>query len=355
MRQSLLNSFNTIYHLNLHGSSRLSEEVPEDENDENVFDIQQGVSILLCIKERDNPAPAKSYYTDMWGTREEKYRMLSETDVQTTRWTALTPTSSDYLFVADRTAPEDLEKYKMGWAIPDIFQISSLGIVTARDKLTIRSTPEAVRNVVTDFPSLPESEARDKYKLPKDKRDWQIRLAQADLRDHPDIEKHLRLLRYRPFDTRWTYYTGKSRGFHCRPRPKIMHHFLAGQNLGLCVSRSIRARVWQHALVTDGITDQGYVSNKGGPAHIFPLYLYPNPEELEIATERSLNFKPVFLDALSEELGVPQTMRFRLPQHVSAEEILAYIYAMLYNSTYREQYGDFLKRDFPRYPFTTGH
>ncbi len=103
MRQSLLNSFNTIYLLNLHGSSRITEIVPKAEKDENVFDISQGVCLLLCVKERDNPTPAKVCYADIWGPRDEKYRALSETDIQTTEWCELQPTSPYYLFVPQAT------------------------------------------------------------------------------------------------------------------------------------------------------------------------------------------------------------------------------------------------------------
>ena len=85
-------------------------------------------------------------------------------------------------------------------------------------------------------------------------------------------------------------------------------------------------------------------------AHVFPLYLYPNPEELEVAPERSVNLKPMFLRALSEALGIPQTAPFGLPQSVLPEEILGYIYAILYSPTYRERYYEFLKYDFPHIP-----
>ena len=103
MRQSLITSFNSIYILNLHGSIRIQEAVPEGRKDENVFDISQGVSILLCVRERDNSSPAKVFYADMWGSREEKYNKLSETDAQSTEWCELQPTSSYYLFVPQAT------------------------------------------------------------------------------------------------------------------------------------------------------------------------------------------------------------------------------------------------------------
>ena len=100
MRKSLLESFNTIYILNLHGSARIQEIVPGGETDENVFDIIQGVCILLCVKEQDNPEAAKVYYADIWGRRDEKYKILSETGVESTEWSDLQPTSPLSLFAS---------------------------------------------------------------------------------------------------------------------------------------------------------------------------------------------------------------------------------------------------------------
>ena len=349
MRQSLLESFNTIYLLNLHGSNRVTEVVPEAENDENVFDILHGVSVLLCVKEHDNSVPAKVYYTNMWGSREDKYRVLSDTDVQSMEWAELQPISPYYLFVPQAT--ELRSEYETGWEIIKIFQTDSVGIVTGRDKLTLHWTAEKLRETIADFVSLTVEDARQKYTLGKDSRDWKVHLAQADLRNHPDTEKHIEPIHYRPFDTRWTYYTGQSRGFHCLPRSAIMNHLLA-ENLALCVHRGIKSSVWQHALVTNQISEKSYISNRSEPtAHVFPLYLYPVPEELGIRTERSLNFNPAFLTALSETLELPQTAPFNLPEGISPEAILAYIYAILYSPTYRQRYYDFLKYDFPRIPF----
>ena len=182
MRQSLLGSFNTIYLLNLHGSRIKPEPIPEGKSDQNVFDIGIGVAILLCVKERNNPMPAKVYYTDRWGLREEKYGVLSETDVQTTSWHELDPISSDYFFVPRPVAYK--KEYDAGCKITDIFQTHSTGIVTARDKLTIHRTAEKVRETVTDFVSLSVDDAREKYNLRRDSRDWQVHRAQADLRNH---------------------------------------------------------------------------------------------------------------------------------------------------------------------------
>ena len=199
--------------------------------------------------------------------------------------------------------------------------------------------------------SLSEEEARQKYNLRKDSVKWKVSSAQDDLRKHADAEKYICSTFYRPFDVRHTYYTGKSEGFFSSPSPLIMRHLHGVENLALCVCRIVTSSTWRHTLVTDKITEKCYVSNRGSESgHIFPLYLYSNPEELELSTERSLNFKPAFLTALSEALELPQTAPFNLPEDVSPEEILAYIYAVLYSPTYRERYYEFLKYDFPRIP-----
>ena len=349
MRKDLWDNFNTIYLLNLHGSTRKKEAIPEGKKDENVFDIIQGVSIVLCVKHRDNPMMAKVYYADMWGSREEKHNILSESGVQTTEWSELQPTSPYYLFVPQIV--DQKAEYEMGWEVNKIFQAGQVAIVTGRDKLTLHRTAEEVRETVANFISLPEEVAREKYNLRRDSRDWRVRFAQMDLRNHPDVEKYIVPIYYRPFDARWTYYTGQSAGFHREARQDIMQHLQPATNFALCVCRVVKSPMWQHALITDKITEKCYISNRTSESgHVFPLYLYPNSEELGLETERSLNFKPAFLTALSEALGLPQIDPFNLPEGISPEQILAYIYAVLFSPTYRERYYDFLKYDFPRIP-----
>lgn len=357
MRRSLMKSFNTIYCLNLHGSSRIKENVPDGETDQNIFDIQQGVAILLCVKSKkdsrkpingDNLDAAKIYYAELWGSREKKYVTLLNTDVQSTEWKELHPTPHLYLFVPHNAA--HTAEYEKGWSLTDIFQASSIGIVTARDKLTIHRTPEAVRATVTDFVALPEAEARQKYRLPTDSRDWKIADAQADLRTHPDIKKHVVPIQYRPLDTRYTYYTGQT-GFHCRPRSAISSHLVFGENLALCVCRIVTSPVWQHAFITDKITENSYISNRGSESgHVFPLYTYTHPARQDLSTERAPNLKPAFIKAFSERLGLPQTGQFGMPEGISPENLLAYIYAVLHSPAYRERYYEFLKYGFPRIP-----
>ena len=351
MRQSLLNSFNAIYLFNLHGNPFKKEAVPDGETDENIFDIQQGVSILLCVKERDNLNAAKIYYADLWGSRQEKYATLLETDVTRTKWTELDSTSPLYLFMPQHVERERETEYKQGWAISDIFSERLTGLVTGKDNLTLQRTSEAVRDIVSDFVALSETEVRRKYKLEKDKKDWTVNAAQADLKKRSAAEHRVTSIYYRPFDNRWTCYTGQSSGFHNSPRYKIMRHLLAGDNLALCVCRIVTSTVWQHALITNQITEKNYVSNgRSESGHVFPLYLYPDAAGFDSSMERSLNLKPAFLSALSKKLRLPQTGQFGMPEGISPENILAYIYAVLHSRAYRERYYEFLKYGFPRIP-----
>ncbi|MEG3982991.1 type ISP restriction/modification enzyme [Microcoleus sp. D3_18a_C4] len=133
---------------------------------------------------------------------------------------AIEPQSSFYLF-----GPPNrnlLEEYDEGWKITEILPVNSVGIVTARDNLTIKWSPQEVETTVKDFVSLPVEEARIKYELGDDSRDWKVSLAQEYLRKNSFQSSNIVPIVYRPFDTRSTYYTGQTRGFICMPRSEVM-------------------------------------------------------------------------------------------------------------------------------------
>ncbi|MYC35032.1 MAG: N-6 DNA methylase [Chloroflexi bacterium] len=169
MRQQLLDTFTDIYLLDLHGNSRTRERTPEGGVDQNVFDIQQGVAVAIFVKEAGKPGPAKVHHADLWGTRDEKYATLSELEKSNTHWEKLHPTSPDYRFKPWDNELED--EYRQWPSIPEVMPLNSVGIVTARDSLTIRWTRDNIMAVVQDFASLPPETARAKYNLGRDVRD----------------------------------------------------------------------------------------------------------------------------------------------------------------------------------------
>ena len=119
------------------------------------------------------------------------------------------------------------------------------------------------------------------------------------------------------------------------PRPEVMQHMLK-ENLGLIVSRNSKPDPWRDALVTNYIVEFGIIATRpGNAAPLFPLYLYSR-------SGKKPNFNPEFLKFISQKYPA---------QKITPEEILYYIYAVLYSPTYRKMYEEFLQYDFPRIPF----
>ena len=363
MRQQLMNAFTDIYILNLHGNAKKKEKSPDGSKDENVFDIQQGVAIGIFVREPGKPGPARVHYADLWGLRESKYAALFAQQVADTRWQELVPRSPFYMFIPrgtgvspvkgghgleahatpdsctgeggtgvspvihgqdlsraksrDAHATVDLcAEYEREWKVTQVFPVNSVGVVTARDSLTIQWSAEEVWQVVEDFASLPEDEARQRYSLPKDARDWKVALAQQDLRDSGPAKDKIAAMLYRPFDLRHTYYTGRSRGFICMPRPEVTRHMLAEKkkNVGLLSTRQTRDE-WG-VLATRGICGHKSFSAYDITS-LFPLYLYPASDAEKKGQKRLLeasswppgregrlpNLNPQFVADLEKRLG----------------------------------------------------
>jgi predicted helicase len=249
MRQQLMRTFTRMNVLDLHGNSKKKERAPDGSKDENVFDIQQGVAIGLFAKKPDERGPANVEQSDLWGLREAKYTNLSGLGFQSIGWEKLEPHAPTYLFI--RQSADLLAEYEKGWKVTDIFPVNSVGIVTARDDLAIGWSSDETWSTVQDFVNLPVEDARTKYALGKDAGDWKIKLAQDDLRSSGPRRSMIHPIQYRPFDTRFTYYTGVSRGFICRPRSEVMRHMLANANLGLIVPKRVETQGnWGHCFVS---------------------------------------------------------------------------------------------------------
>jgi len=354
MRQQLMNAFTEIYLLDLHGSTKKKEKAPDGSKDENVFDIQQGVAIGIFVKEPGKKGLAKVRHAELWGLRAEKYKRLLAEQIQTTRWHDLGPHAPFYAFT-----PRDgdlMAEYHKFRRISDIVCLSSAGIVTARDSLTLGWSADEIWEKVKDFAGIPPEQAREKYALGEDVRDWKVHLAQADVKSSgPDRNKVLPIL-YRPLDERFTYYTGITRGFICMPRPEVMRHMLAGQNFGLITTRQTRDE-W------DVLATRTICGHKSCAAYdinsLFPLYLYPDPatngELFPNGKGRHVNLKAEFIAEVEKKtgLGFIDDGTGDLKKTFGPEDVFHYIYAVFHSPTYRERYAEFLKIDFPRVPLTS--
>ena len=336
MRWHLLQTFDDIYHLNLHGNVKKKETAPDGSKDENVFGIKQGVGISVFVKRPGaKTAPCRVHYADCWGTRDAKFDFLDKHAIATVPWTEIAPLPPQYFFV-----PKDFglqAEYGRGFGLAELFPENTTGVVSAADELNFSFTREEQEAKIAEFLSLPESKWRSKYHRPKDSRDWTYTAAKADAAGGKGVYCPAA---YRPFDERYTYYTGVSRGIYTNPRDSVMRNFIGWENLGLVLNRGF-SKVETNGIalgfITRAISEHRFWSCSGMPSsdYIFPLYLYARDGS------RTSNLNSEILAKLEKAIG-------RTP---SPEEVFDYIYAVLHAPQYRTRYAEFLKVDFPRVPY----
>jgi len=338
MRKKLLDAFDEIYFLNLHGSSRTGEKRPGGGKDENVFDIQQGVAIALYVKFEKSLEKKNINYADLWGTRDEKYKHLYENSVSSTSWQKLDPKEPFYFFVPKDFALQ--EKYSKFWKMTEIFKEWSSGIKTHRDHFVVGFTKKEVSDRLKTFTSsLPDEKIKQVLRL-KDTGTWKLKKARKRIKQR-DPEKEIRRYAYRPFDIRWVCYDSD---IIDRDRLRLMKHLLK-DNLGLVFPRIVRTK-FTHGFVVDVITDVklgGRIS--GSETNVAPLYLYNSYEEKSAGERSNPNFNEKFLKVIKKVLKTEP----------KPEETFCYIYAVLYSTRYRESFEEFLKIDFPSIPFTSDY
>jgi predicted helicase len=360
MRYSLQKSFDEIYILNLHGNHQKNEKCPDGSKDENVFDMRQGACISLFIKKKKQEETCRVFHADLWGLRENKFLQLRKNDITTIQWKNICPEPTSYRFTP--TVKRKFDLYQYFYKVTDIFPVYSAGIVTGRDKLTIRKTGSEMYTTVLNFSRLDAEQARRQFNLGEDTRDWQVKMAQQDLLKSGLDQKKILPILYRPFDIRYTYYTGNSRGFLCMPRYAIMRHLLK-KNFCLITTRQVSGKKFSHSLASDTIVESRINKSSVGISYVFPLYVYPSPQKQdkfnnriamrqwqEIQEARSFqlpgypNINPDIFNLLVEKAG--------LDPAAAPEQIFYYVYAVLFSNIYRETYTESLTIDFPRIPFT---
>jgi predicted helicase len=309
MRWNLLKTYDKIYTIDLHGNSKKKETALDGSVDENVFDIQQGVSINFFIKTGKKKANelGKVFHFDLFGKREDKYEILKNNSMKNIEYKELNITGTNYFFV-NKDFDEQI-KYDQGFKINEIFTLNNVGIVTARDEFTIHDTKKDVEETINEFLSLDNETARIRFNLGKDVRDWQVAYAKEDLKKHFPNKGQFTKINYRLFDERWTFYTGKSKGFHCYPRTEVMQNFLKGENIGLALCKQFKTGDnYLHAFITNKLIESSYVSNRTSEiTSIFPLYLYPetnDQQELGEDQQRKPNLNMEIVREIADKLGL---------------------------------------------------
>lgn len=339
MRNCLLNSFNSLDFLDLGGNVMRGKGGETHSEDENVFAIQQGVSISFLTRGIVAKSGfGKIRFAAKIGRASQKNSFLIANSLSSTLSEGVDLVPPFYLFVPQSS--EGNEEFKEFVPIPDIFIQKGVGVVTACDSMTIAWDQESMIAKLEKFVALPVEQARMAFDLGPDARDWTIKTAQDDARKTNWDSEHIVSIQYRPFDYRTTLFTGHSRGFYASPCTKTMKHLLGLKNLALVYMRQVASGGgYSHFMVSRSIVDARSCYSNKGTMSLAPLYLLA---ENDLLKDPVSNFNPVFLAQLSATLSAQP----------NPEDIFHYAYAVFHSPGYRSRYAEFLKIDFPRLPLT---
>lgn len=347
MRKHLMESFDTIYVLDLHGNSKKKEVDLDGSADQNVFDIMQGVSINIFVKTGKNKENelAKVKHFDLQGKRSFKYDFLTQNSLKSLEWNELQPNEPNYFLVKKNFDESGI--YEEGFKVDVLFEINSAGIKTHRDNFVIGISINELRDKMKLFynESISDDTIRIKLEI-KDNRDWNISIARKKSTFN---ESKIKRIQHRPFDTKFIYYDNSVIDF---PKEPIMRHTFK-ENFSLLCGRQTKGDGINHFYLTKSISEMKTSESTTGSFH-FPLYLYPQTEQLNFEgnTQRTPNLNAEIIKQIADRLGLEFTNeKTKRADTFAPIDVLDYIYAVLHSPTYREKYKEFLKIDFPRVPY----
>lgn len=343
MRWHLLKTFDKILVLDLHGNSKRGENPPVGVSDKNVFDIQQGVSIIIALKmPKPKDGIASVLHAHLWGDREHKYAELFDRKFSEMHPLEVFPIAP-YFTLNGKSVLDEV--YEYGFSVYDFFQSKTTGIQTSRDSVVVSESKQELldklkevcdERIATDVVRRKYFSETSKKFPPGDTRDWKLDVQRRKV-PLSEIEKCLSAYAFRPLDNR---IIALHPDLVSWPRLEVSRHMLQ-DNISLITARSNKVGV-NHFYCSRAVSD--VKCGEATTGSIFaPLYLYPTEQDLD--QSRRINFDPKLfarLQALAEH-----------PTHGTPDEVAVfdYIYGVLHCPAYRATYAEFLKIDFPRIPW----
>lgn len=345
MRWHLLTTFDKIYIIDLHGNSKKKETAPDGSKDENVFDIQQGVSINLFIKtgKKKKGQLAEVLHCDLYGSRESKYQELLNKNLEVFKLKKLDICAPQYVFSNKDTSSE--KSYNKGFSLSDLFHEYYLGPNSHRDHFAIAFEKREAEERIADFMdnSISNEEFSRIYGL-SDNRDWKIDKARS-LDSKPNPVKCL----YRPFDFRYMLYGSYAFDYH---RPSLNDQFQEN-NVGLIFTRQTKENF--SVFISSIPLGQHKIATPYDGSYAAALYLYSKDNSLDglESKKMKLNVKSEISKKISKilKLEFSDESLVKKDGFLVAIDIIDYAYAVLYSPAYRKKYAEFLKSDFPRVPY----
>lgn len=347
MRKNLLETFDKVYILDLHGNAKKKEVCPDGSPDQNVFDIMQGVSINIFVKtgEKKSNQLGKVYHSELYGIRDVKYPFLIKNNISSINWNLLKNKEPFYFF-----KPFDYKVYEIyqnGFGVSEVFKVLASGIQTEFDDLSLHNDKNKAIEKLNDLKNLNIEEISNKYNYNDAKR-VKIKKAIDDINTN---EVKVIPLEYKLFSQKQAIYTGQTNGIMGRPRFDTMRHIVNSENIGFVTMRTqVDTEIPNTYFVSKNSIDKNFY---GFQTYLFPLYLYPNEQDGIFTEEkRKPNLNQEIVDKIAKKLDLSFTNENEETKNTFAPiDILDYIYAVLHSPTYREKYKEFLKIDFPRVPY----
>jgi predicted helicase len=341
VRQRLCEDQTRLHVVDLHGNSNINEKCEDGSKDENIFDIQAGVSILLAANIPEKKELECSF-REIQGTRISKYSFLNKIPTAA-EWICLRP-CEPYFFLkpVDLSAATELTE---AVSIKDIFIEYSTGLMTVRDNLAVAIQE---KELASRFEALRSDISDEELQLlipVKDYRNWSLSGARHKVKADSKWRKKIVPVNYRPFDKRWIYYSSDIITY---PNFRVMDQFKE-KNIGLITSRIHKGEDHAHEFVTREMVEIIFLSSKSSNnAYVFPLHLTNRPDELTLDNGVTTNLTKAFRVKCAEALKVDIDSDI-----ISSEKLFYYIYATLNSPTYRRRYNELLKIDFPKVLLTS--
>jgi predicted helicase len=321
------------YITDLHGN--IAEGIYRDEN---VFDITEGVAILIaaqlpwCNQRR-------SFFQELIGTRDHKLTYLRDHNHKQNYQQIYPKQTNQYSF-----CPTEHNAHDLGFdtwpALHEIFTHYSSGVISARDQFSTDINRARLHDRIKRFihSKNKSKPLLNEFKL-KAKKGWSVDRAQMLLRaflNHQDLESSLYPITYRPFIKRWICYHPSIVWTTAKSTQK---HLLNTDNIALISMRQYKKSVPEYSFIfaNKGLTEARVFSSQTGVASIFPLWLYSDDKNLVRTSNISTSFIQSLIGHFDEK---------------SVYKACAYIYALLHSPIYRRLFGEQLKRSFPHIPPT---
>ena len=344
-RKVVAEEFNELWAVDLKGNARTSGERRRQEGG-NVFDdkIRVGVAIYFLVR-RKGLKGFKVFYNsvDDYARAFQKIAYVKGKTLDELRFADITPDAkanwlgqSDSGF--DQLLPLANRETKLAKSVADeqaVFSLYSMGVVTNRDEwvydFDIDRLGGKVRAFINEYEgsraehggkSVDNSTLGTNIKWTRDLK-RQLRLDLPNVFDREAIRRTM----FRPFVGKALYFSQSLNEMQYQ-LPEVFPNGGNDENRVICFCVNGKGH---YVLAADRVFDLHFT----GDTQCLPLYRYTADGE------RVCNITEWGLQQFREHYG----------DDISADDIFAYVYAMLHDPAYRQRYEIDLRREFPRVYF----